>query len=100
LDEPSGLVLPKHASTSYTSKVFQRTERIIADSKNQAGSLVRVLEETQGILGYLPVPILKTISRDLRVPLSEIYGVATFYNFFTLAPRGEHVGSMVTKIER
>jgi NADH:ubiquinone oxidoreductase subunit E len=61
------------------------------DTKGEAGSVIRTLEKTQGVLGYLPNPVLKTISRDLRIPLSEVYGIASFYNFFTLSPRGKYV---------
>lgn len=92
MERPTSLILPgREAISGYAGKVFSQTQKIMSDTKGQAGALVRVLEETQGILGYLPIPILKTISRDLQVPLSEVYGVATFYNFFTLAPRGQHV---------
>ncbi len=91
MERPASLTLPGSEASGYAGKVFKQTQKIMSDTRGQAGALVRVLEETQGILGYLPVPILKTISRDLRVPLSEVYGVATFYNFFTLAPRGQHI---------
>ena len=53
--------------------------------------MIRVLQQAQGLIGYLPVPVLKTISRDLRVPLSEIYGIVSFYHFFTMVPKGRHV---------
>lgn len=92
MERTGGLVHPNRQSGGgIAGKVFRQTQKIVADTKGQAGALVRVLEETQGLLGYLPTPMLKTISRDLKVPLSEVYGVATFYNFFTLAPRGKYV---------
>jgi NADH:ubiquinone oxidoreductase subunit E len=43
------------------------------------------------LIGYLPPPLLKTISRDLKVPLSEIYGIVSFYHFFTMVPRGKYL---------
>lgn len=72
-------------------KVFRQIQQLLEDTRGEAGSVIRTLEKTQGVLGYLPTPVLKTISRDLRIPLSEVYGIASFYNFFTLAPRGRYV---------
>jgi NADH-quinone oxidoreductase subunit E len=52
--------------------------------------LIAVLQEAQGIYGYLPSEVLRHISRRLRVPLSQIYGVATFYAQFYLEKRGRN----------
>jgi NADH:ubiquinone oxidoreductase subunit E len=53
--------------------------------------LIPMLQDIQASAGYLPKSTLKQLSRELRIPLSEIYSVATFYSSFSLAPRGEHV---------
>jgi NADH-quinone oxidoreductase subunit E len=58
---------------------------------SEKGSLVRVLQETQEAYGYLPREALELIAGDLRLPLAEVYGVATFYAQFHLKPRGEHI---------
>lgn len=92
LDKGNSLVLPvAQAGGGVAGRIFRETQRIVDATRGETGALIRALEQTQGVLGYLPVPILQTISRDLRVPLSEVYGVASFYNFFTLAPRGKYV---------
>lgn len=57
----------------------------------QKGALIPVLQATQEIYGYLPVDALRRISRELKVPLSKIYGVATFYAQFHLKPRGRNI---------
>jgi len=75
----------------YAGRVFQQTQRIIGDTGGQAGALIRVLQQAQGMIGYLPPPVLKTISRDLKIPLSEVYGIVSFYHFFTMVPKGKHV---------
>ena len=49
-----------------------------------------VLHEAQDKFGYLPKEIQELISKELRIPLSEIYGVATFYSQFSLVPKGEY----------
>ena len=72
-------------------RVFGQIQKVIDNTGGQAGALIRVLQQAQGVFGYLPPPVLKTISRDLKVPLSEIYGVVSFYHFFTTVPRGKYV---------
>jgi NADH-quinone oxidoreductase subunit E len=59
------------------------------DGKN--GSLMSVLEEVQARYRYLPRDALILISESMGVPLSQTYGVATFYNAFSLKPKGRHV---------
>ncbi|KUO61572.1 NADH dehydrogenase [bacterium BRH_c32] len=54
-------------------------------------SLIALLQDVQEIYGYLPQEALKDISEFIKVPLSGIYGVATFYNQFRLKPLGKNV---------
>ncbi|WP_442870614.1 NADH-quinone oxidoreductase subunit NuoE family protein [Clostridium sp. Cult1] len=60
------------------------------ENKRKKGALMAVLHEAQNLFGYLPIEIQKMISEELRIPLSEIYGVATFYSQFSLIPKGEY----------
>ncbi|MDP2181370.1 MAG: NAD(P)H-dependent oxidoreductase subunit E [Actinomycetota bacterium] len=55
------------------------------------GALIAVLQDTQAIYGYLPNEVLREISRVRQTPLSQVYGVATFYSQFHLRPQGETV---------
>lgn len=66
----------------------------IKENKTQKGVLMPVLQRAQEEFGYLPVEILEIVSRDLVVPLAEIYGVATFYSQFSFIPKGENVVSV------
>jgi NADH-quinone oxidoreductase subunit E len=66
-------------------------EPILKEYSGQKGSLIPILQQVQGLYGYLPYPALDRISRRLRVPMSKIYGVATFYSQFYLERRGRHV---------
>ena len=75
----------------YAGKIFREIQEIIGDTEGQAGALIRVLQQAQGLIGYLPAPIIKTISRDLKVPLSEVYGIISFYHFFSMVPKGKYV---------
>ena len=58
--------------------------------KGEAGALMPVLHEAQNIYGYLPAEVQTVIGEELNVPLAEVYGVATFYSQFSLAPKGKH----------
>jgi bidirectional [NiFe] hydrogenase diaphorase subunit len=53
-------------------------------------ALIEVLHTAQELFGFLPPPLLKTIAQKLRLPPSRVLGVASFYHFFSLKPKGEH----------
>ena len=71
-------------------ELISKVDAIIAQYKGKPGSLIPVLEETQGVVGYLPVELQEYIARGLNVPASTVYGVVTFYSFFTMLPKGRH----------
>jgi NADH-quinone oxidoreductase subunit E len=66
-------------------------EPILGEYRGQKGAVIPVLQKAQKIYGYLPPEVLRQISAGLRVPLSKIYGVATFYSQFYLTRRGRHI---------
>lgn len=66
----------------------------IEEKKLTKGALMPVMHKAQETFGYLPIEVQKIISEELSVPLSEIYGVATFYSQFTLVPSGEYTLSV------
>lgn len=65
-------------------------ERIVHRYAGQAGGLIPVLEEVQEAIGYLSKAIQKKIAGAMGIPLAEVYGVVSFYSFFTMVPRGRH----------
>jgi len=81
----------EEARGGYAGRVFRQVHEMINDTGGQAGALIRVLQQAQGLIGYLPAPVLKTISRDMKIPISEVYGIVSFYHFFTMVPKGRHV---------
>ena len=85
-------VLPRgEMGAGYAGRIFKQIQKVIDDTGGQSGPLIRVLQQAQGLIGYLPPPVLKTISRDLKIPLSEVYGIVSFYHFFTMVPKGRYV---------
>ena len=65
-------------------------KEVIAKHLDQPGGLMPVLQEAQGIYGYLPLEVQQMVADGLGVSLSEVYGVATFYSQFSLTPKGKH----------
>ena len=59
--------------------------------KNEPSPLMIVLSEVQKEYGYIPLEVQEIISEELNVPVSDIYGVVTFYSFFSLTPKGKYV---------
>jgi NADH:ubiquinone oxidoreductase subunit E len=75
----------------FNDEQLARVQDIINNYKNKPGSLIPVLEDIQDVLGYLPKSIQKQVAVGLGIPFSEVYGVVTFYHFFTMVPRGRHL---------
>jgi len=74
----------------FTSEQLSQLNNIINKHKGKPGGLIPVLEEAQVCLEYLPMSVQKKIAKELNLPLSRVYGVVTFYSFFTMTPRGKH----------
>ena len=77
-------------AASFSTEEMAAVEAIIEKYKSRPGSLIPVLEEIQEELGHLPKTIQKKVALELGLPLSEVYGVVTFYSFFTMVPKGRH----------
>jgi len=75
---------------------FKLLDRAIAKHQARGDALIEVLHAAQGIFGFLEPDLLMYIARALKLPLSRVYGVATFYHFFTLKPKGEHTFVLCT----
>ncbi|MGC9333143.1 MAG: NAD(P)H-dependent oxidoreductase subunit E, partial [Anaerolineae bacterium] len=64
---------------------------VLQEYKTQRGAVIPALQKAQEIYGWLPKEVLEVVSKEMRVPLSQIYGVVTFYSQFYLTRRGRHV---------
>ncbi|MBM3704968.1 MAG: NADH-quinone oxidoreductase subunit NuoE [Actinobacteria bacterium] len=69
---------------------IQIVEKIIEKHKGRPGALIPVLQDIQKGVGFLPVEIQRKIARELGIPEKDVYGVATFYSFFSMIPRGRN----------
>lgn len=75
-------------------KDLEKITKLIGSNKNGRGTLVPLLQDINTEYGYLSENILKYVSADLHIPLSQIYNIATFYKAFSLTPRGRYVISV------
>ena len=73
-----------------TPEQQEKLDAVIAAHKGEEGAAMPVLQEAQEIYGYLPEEVQKYIAIALDIPLSEVYGVSTFYSQFQLNPKGAH----------
>jgi len=64
---------------------------VLEQYKAQRGAVIPVLQKAQEIYGWLPKEVLEVIGREMKVPISQIYGVVTFYSQFYLTRRGRHI---------
>ena len=76
---------------SITPEMYRKIDSIIERYKDKPGSLIPVLQQAQDVCGYLPHAVQRYVARGLDMSPSVVFGVATFYSFFTLVPRGKHV---------
>ena len=67
----------------------------ICDSyKNDPGDLIKILHKAQTAFGYLPESVQREIAKRLKISVAKVYGVVTFYSFFTMTPKGKHAISV------
>jgi bidirectional [NiFe] hydrogenase diaphorase subunit len=95
-------------------KRFKMLEATMKKHQFQHSALIEVLHAAQELFGYLENDLLYFVARHMKLPPSKVYGVATFYHFFALKPKGEHTcvvctgtacyvkgaGDLLTAVER
>ena len=64
--------------------------KAIDGHKRKPDALIQILHLVQDLYGYLPLGALKLVADELRISPSRVYGVVTFYHYFSLKPKGEH----------
>jgi len=70
--------------------VHTKTEEIVVRWERKPENIIEMMHDIQNEFNYLPRDILFEISKEAKIPLSKIYNVATFYNAFSLKPKGKH----------
>ncbi len=70
---------------------WEKIDQVIDKYRERYGALIPVLKEVQDICGYLPKKVQHRIALGLRLSSSQVYGVVSFYTFFTTTPRGKYI---------
>ena len=76
-------------SIKLSENKINQIKDICKSFNNEKGELINVLHKTQSTLGYLPAEVQEVVARELNTSTAHVYGVVTFYSFFTMTPKGE-----------
>ena len=69
-------------------------QRVIDELRDEPGALMPIMQRAQDIFGYLPEEVQQYIAKEMDIPVSDVYGVATFYAQFNLEPKGQYTISV------
>lgn len=75
----------------FTEEKMAKMDAVIEEYREIPGALLIILEKVQDVARYLPIELQRYIAWKLGIPASRVYGVATFYSYFSLVPRGRKV---------
>lgn len=75
---------------------IEKLKEICSFFNNDPGELINVLHKAQGVFGYLPAEVQEIVARELKISVAKVYGVVTFYTFFTMIPKGKYPISICT----
>ena len=73
-----------------TDEQVGKFDALLQEYRDDRGNIMTVLQQTQGIFGYIPEKTVKLIAESINMPESEIYGIITFYSQFTLTPKAKY----------
>ena len=73
-----------------TAEQAAKLAEVINAHKHDKSHLMAVMQEAQGIYGYLPYEVQKMIADGMDIPIEKVFGVSTFYAQFSLTPKGEY----------
>ncbi len=82
---------PERTSEGITPRQWERVDEVLERHRGRPGGLIPALAEVQEITGFLPESVQRRVATGLGQPLARVYGVVTFYSFFTMRPRGRQV---------
>jgi len=85
-----------HIKVELKKEDVAKLKEICKSFNNQPGELINVLHKAQTHFGYLPAEVQEIVAEELNVPVAKVYGVVTFYSFFTMLPKGQHPISICT----
>lgn len=94
LTKPQTIGITKPVTKELPEEKFNELETFIDRLKTTKGALIEILHKAQEIFGYLPRDVQLYVARKLGIPGAEVFGVVSFYSYFTTKPRGKHTISV------
>ncbi|MBN1988351.1 MAG: NAD(P)H-dependent oxidoreductase subunit E [Bacteroidales bacterium] len=85
-----------HVKVELKKEDVAKIKEICKTFHNNPGELINVLHKAQSFFGYLPAEVQEIVAVELNIPVAKVYGVVTFYSFFTMLPKGQHPISICT----
>src|SRR5574344_551030 len=79
-----------HIKIKLKDQQVQELKDVCKSFNNEASELINVLHKAQGIFGYLPAEVQEIIAHELKISVAKVYGVVSFYSFFSMTPKGKH----------
>ncbi|MFH1758740.1 MAG: NAD(P)H-dependent oxidoreductase subunit E [Pseudomonadota bacterium] len=71
-------------------EMYSELDKILEQNRERAGSLIPVLQKAQMVCGYLPAEVQRYVAEGMNISPSQVFGVVSFYSFFTMKPRGKY----------
>lgn len=90
MTKPQIISVKKPSSEEFPKEKYDEFEQFIDGMETTKGALIEILHKAQSIFGYIPADVQLFTARKLGIPGAEVYGVVSFYSYFTTKPRGKH----------
>lgn len=94
MTKPAEISITAPKNTDLPKEKFDELGAFIDQMETTEGALIEILHKAQNIFGYLPRDVQLYVARKLGIPGAEVFGVVSFYSYFTTKPRGKHTISV------
>ncbi|KAB3532163.1 NADH-quinone oxidoreductase subunit NuoE family protein [Alkaliphilus serpentinus] len=94
MTKPQSISVTAPVNEDLPKEKFDELEGFIDEMETTKGALIAILHKAQSIFGYLPRDVQLFVARKLGIPGAEVFGVVSFYSYFTTKPRGKHTISV------
>lgn len=94
MTKPQSISVTEQVNEDLPKEKFDELEKFIDNLETTKGTLIEILHKAQNIFGYLPRDVQLFVARKLGIPGAEVFGVVSFYSYFTTKPGGKHTISV------
>lgn len=94
MTKPQAIKTAEYSKQPLPEEYFNELDKFIDDMDDTEEALIEILHKAQSVFGYLPRDVQLFIARKLGIPAAEVFGVVSFYSYFTSEPRGRHTISV------